>query len=67
MMETFLNSLKDAQTWFFGNLLNDPFFSGCVDILNAIICVSLFYGLVVYPVGWAIRMMGSFIKRRFTE
>lgn len=63
MVNTFFEALKNAQTWFFGSaLMADPFFSGCINIFNAVILIGMFYGLILYPLRWCLSLLISRIK-----
>ena len=62
MINSFYQKIIEAQAWFFGDLLNDAFFASCVQIFNALIMFSLFYGVIIYPLRWAVALLVRRIK-----
>lgn len=62
MINSFYRALIGAQTWFFGDLMVDPFFSGVINILNAILLLSMFYGIIILPLKWALSFLTTWIK-----
>lgn len=58
MGNTLYEAIKAAQMWFFGEtLLADPFFSGIVNVGNALLLLSLFAALFMIPFGWAVHWL----------
>lgn len=62
MINSFYNALIGAETWFFGALMQDAFFSGVVGIVNAILLLSMFYGVIILPLKWALSFITTWIK-----
>lgn len=62
MINSFYEALKNAQTWFFGDLLSDSFFASCVQIFNAMVIFSMFYGIIFVPLRWCLSKLIKRIK-----
>lgn len=63
MINSFYEALKGAQEWFFGSaLLSDPFFQGLVNLFNALLLFSMFYGLIFLPLRWCLSALVKRIK-----
>lgn len=63
MLETFYNVLQQSQTWFFGNLLADPFVSLIVNAFNAFVLISMFYAVLYYPIRWIVSKFLHFLNK----
>lgn len=62
MINSFYQALIGAQSWFFGSLMQDAFFSGILNIINAILLLSMFYGIIILPLKWALSFLTTWIK-----
>lgn len=62
MINSFYEALKGVQLWFFGELLNDAFFASLIQLFNAMVLFSMFYGLIFVPLRWALSFLVKRIK-----
>lgn len=63
MINGFYDALFAAESWFFGSaLMNDTFFKGILDLFNSGILVSMFFGVIIWPMRWCITSLYNFFK-----
>lgn len=63
MLSDFMQILQTVESAFFGaTIMADTFFTGVLQIFNAIILIIMFYGVFILPFKWILRYFIKFLK-----
>lgn len=62
MFNEFFITLTEAEAWFFGDLLLDPFISFVINVFNTLMLLTTFYSLLLYPVKYCIKLFKKFLR-----
>lgn len=64
MLTSFYDILVSVETSFFGSaIMTDTFFSGAILCFNALLLLSMFFGLFWFPFRWCIKAFLGWIDR----